>query len=448
MATATPLHSVVLFEDDQDVRAATVQALKLAGLQVSAFGSAGAVPERIGADFPGVVISDIRLPGRDGREIFRSIHRRAPVVPVILITGHAQVQDAVDLVREGAFDFLSKPFSSARLVESVRNALEQRATSLENQRLQGVDEDDCIPLIGSSARISSLRGTLKQVADTSLNVLVTGETGTGKGMVAKALHEASHRTHHPFIVLDCSSLTETLLEPELFGAETVVSGMTRRRPGRLEAAERGTLLLDNVDALSLGSQSRLLRAVEEKEITPVGGTQSRQLSCRIVATATRLPDPSVSQSNFRPELFYRLAEVTFALPPLRERREDITRLYIELMRRTAKQLRKPPIALTPAVRPHLLAHDWPGNLRELRHFTERLLLGLDATGHITEEREPLHVLVGRFEAETMKDALRAASGDVKTCIELLGIPRKTFYDKVARFGIDLESFRKVQSATK
>lgn len=442
MAASSTLHQVVLFEDDADVRGAITQSLALAGLKVSAFGSAGTVPERIGPDFAGVVVSDIRLPGRDGRDIFRSIHDRAPQVPVILITGHAQVQEAVDLVREGAFDFLSKPFSADRLTNSVKLALEQRLVSLESRDLVDRGPAGVVALRGDHARMASLRTAVTDVADTELNVLIIGETGTGKGMVAKAIHDAGRRSSKPFVILDCASLPENLLEAELFGTESLISGMTRRRPGRLDAAERGTLLLDNVDALSPLAQGRLLRAVEDKEITSLGGTLSRQLSCRIIAAATRIPNGPSEQSPFNPALYYRLSEVVLTLPPLRERREDLTMLYTEMMRASAPRLRRAPLPLTPAIRGFLMSHPWAGNLRELRHYAERLLLGLDGLDSPPAVgRESLHDRVGRFEAESIKDALRATGGDVRKCLELLDLPRKTFYDKVARFGIDLESFR-------
>jgi two-component system C4-dicarboxylate transport response regulator DctD len=442
-----PTHAarVVLFEDDAHLRNALTQALELEGFSVEAHESFDSFSGKFTSAFPGTVISDIRLPGHDGRSIFRILRNIDPDIPVILITGHGELQEAVDLMREGVYDFISKPFAPARLLASVRNALEYRELVLDNRsiRQRSRSDDTPLPLLGESARIASLRTIIRDLANTDVSVLLVGETGTGKESVAKALHGLSTRHSRAFSVLDCASLPDVLLEAELFGVEETVAAMRRHRPGKIEAANQGTLFLDSIDCLPLTAQGRLLRAVEEKRVTAVGASASRDISCRVVSAATQDLGVMCAEGRFRSDLYFRLNTVTLMLPPLRERREDIATLFVELLSRAAQRLKRPVPLLTRAVKSRLLEYHWPGNIRELSHYADRVVLGLERTAGSEAEitKEPLPDLVDRFEAGVIKEALRASGGSVKRCLEILRIPRKTFYDKVARYGIELESFR-------
>lgn len=436
---------VLLFEDDGDVRHAIEQSLKLEGFSVETYSSVENYPGKITPDFSGVVVSDIRLPGADGRQLFRKLRSIDPEIPVILITGHGELQEAVDLMREGVYDFISKPFPPARLIASVRNALEHRMLVMDNRaiRSRSREADTPLPLIGESERIVSLRAIVRDLSDVDVNILIVGETGTGKESIAKAMHARTSGAKRPFSVLDCASLPDGLLEAELFGTEEVVAGMRRHKPGRIESADKGTLFLDAIDSLSLSAQSRLLRAVEEKQVVAIGATTPRSVSCRVIAAATQDLAKMCDDGAFRSDLFFRLNTVILHLPPLRERREDIPALFIALLSIASQRLRRATPAMTKSIRNHLLDHSWPGNIRELSHFADRVVLGIESTKPSVSElaTDPLPQLVERFESSLIKEALRASGGSVKQCLEILKVPRKTFYDKVARFGIDLMTYR-------
>lgn len=446
MSTREP-RRVILIEDDVDVRHAIGQALELEGYKVDVYESAEGALDKISTKFAGILVTDIRLPGRDGRQIFRDARNVDAEIPVVLISGHGELQEAVDLMREGAYDFISKPFAAPRLLASVRNALEQRGLVLDNRRLQAQRRDatTVLPLIGDGERIVRLRSLLRELADTDIPILISGETGTGKEAVARVLHDQSRRKNQPFVIVDCAALPENILEAELFGTSSVVSGMTRRTPGRLELATRGTLFLDNIDNLTLTGQAKLLRAVADKHFGGAATPEAPGLQCRVLAASNRNLAALVASGEFRSDLFFRLNTVTLQLPPLRERREDIATLFLELLAGAATRLKRPTPLLTKPVKRYLLEHSWPGNIRELSHFADRIVLGLDAAdpndNAADQIREPLPDIVERFEASLIRDALRATGGNVKDCLGLLRIPRKTFYDKVARHHIDLDEFR-------
>lgn len=436
---------VIVFEDDADLRGALTQALQIEGYSVVACEDVESFREGFTTSFNGVVISDIRLPGADGRQLFRQLRSIDKEIPVVLMTGHGELQEAVDLMREGVYDFISKPFSSERLLASVRNALEHRALIIDNRRIRErqPNVDISLPLLGDSELITGLRTLVRDIANTDVSVLILGETGTGKDAVARALHDLSDRRSRHFSVLDCASLPDQLLEAELFGIEESVAGMRRHKPGRIEAADKGTLFLDSIDCLQVPAQGRLLRAVEDKRITALGATSSRNISCRIVSAANQDLRQMVKEGRFRSDLYFRLNTVIINLPPLRERREDIPALFVELLARAARRLRRPPPILTKVIRSRLLDYPWPGNIRELSHYADQVVLGLEKD---IEPRDalipdPLPDLVDKFEASLIKEALRKSAGSVKHALEILQIPRKTFYDKVARYGIDLARYR-------
>ena len=440
MSLPTDPRRVWLFEDDADVRAVIEQSLALEGFEVEAYAAVGDVLDTITPRFDGVVVTDIRMPGMDGREVFRRVRRIDPEIPVLIITGHAAVQDAVELMREGAYDFLTKPFAATRLVVSVRNALGQRGLVLDNRRLRDPSAEAGVPLPlrGDSDRIRALRASVRELADADVPMWVVGETGTGKVSLARALHDSGQRRTRPFVVVDCAALPEALLEAELFGSASDGSGMTaggalaRRRPGRLEAAERGTLFLENIDRLSLPLQARLITVLEDR----------RPVTCRVIAASSDDLTRVCAAGGFRSDLYFRLNTVTLHLPPLRERREDLAPLLGDLLAAAARRLKRPIPDLGRSAQTYLYGHHWPGNLRELSHFAERLVLGIgiDATAPIgSTPPDPLPLRIERFEAGLIRDALRSTRGDVKSCLEILRIPRKTFYDKVARHGIDLDA---------
>ncbi len=431
-------------DDDPELREANVQTLELAGLSVRAFADASGVLAGIDAGFAGVVVSDIRMPGMDGLQLFARLRAIDPELPVILITGHADVPMAVGALRDGAFDFLSKPFAADHLVAAVTRALAHRRLLLDNRRLReaaAAPQDS--PLIGDSAAMTRLRASVAQVARAEVDVLVEGETGTGKELVAAMLHRASPRAARPFVAVNCAALPEAHAEIELFGhaADAVPNGRFART-GRIEAANRGTLFLDDIDGMPLAVQPRLLRVLEEREVLPVGAERPVPLDLRVIASAKADLMELVERGEFRRDLYFRLNVVRLSIPPLRERRSDIAPLFAAFVAEAVAQTGQGGFRMTDAVRRHLLDHDWPGNVRELRNFAFSAVLGLEDATQGAADRLTLPERIAAFEAMLLREALETTRGNVARAIELLGVPRKTFYDKLQRAGIAAGSFRR------
>ncbi|MCH4545589.1 sigma-54 dependent transcriptional regulator [Rhizobium changzhiense] len=440
METPTP---VALIDDDKDLRRATAQTLELAGFSVSAYDGAKAALADLPADFAGPVVTDIRMPEIDGLQLFATLQGLDVDLPVILMTGHGDIPMAVQAIQDGAYDFIAKPFAADRLVQSVRRASEKRRLVLENRMLRKAAEDaqENLPLIGQTPVMENLRNILRHIADTDVDVLVAGETGSGKEVVAQLLHQWSHRRKGNFVALNCGALPETVIESELFGHEAgAFTGAQKRRTGRIEHASGGTLFLDEIESMPAATQVKMLRVLEMREITPLGTNEVRPVDLRVVAAAKiDLGDPSV-RGDFREDLYYRLNVVTISIPPLRERRDDIPLLFSHFTARAAERFRRDAPPLSPDVRRHLASHTWPGNVRELSHYAERVVLGVEGGGAAAVPVQPtgatLPERLERYEAEIIRDTLSANDGDVRRTIEALGIPRKTFYDKLQRHGIN------------
>ncbi|MFO1104655.1 MAG: sigma-54 dependent transcriptional regulator [Amaricoccus sp.] len=432
---------VIFVDDDADLRRATSQSLTLAGFEVQAFPDAASALAAIGPDFPGPVVTDIRMPRMTGLQLFERIRAIDSDLPVILVTGHADVELAVAALKDGAYDFISKPFDSERLIGAIDRAAEKRGLVMENRRLrqaaQGVAD---MPLIGDAPGIRRLRDMVHQVADADVDVLILGETGSGKEVVASLLHQWSRRRDRNFVALNCGALPESVLESELFGHEAgAFTGAAKRRVGRIEHASGGTLFLDEIESCPPAVQVKLLRVLETREVEPLGTNERRRLDLRVVAaTKTDLGDRD-ARGDFRADLYYRLNVVTLRIPPLRERRDDIPLLFAHFARRAAERFGRPVPVVTPAILAYLARHDWPGNVRELVHFADRTALGLDpeasAEADPPEAGGSLPDLVERFEAEQIRRVLRAHGGDLRATLAALGLPRKTFYDKLKRYGI-------------
>ncbi|WP_297510011.1 sigma-54 dependent transcriptional regulator [uncultured Caulobacter sp.] len=446
------VNKVAFVDDDEVLRDANVQTLQLAGFEVLAFGSAETALAALSAGFPGVVISDIRMPRMDGRQLFRRLKDQDEDLPVILITGHADVAEAVEAMHDGVYDFVAKPYAPDRLVSSVRRAMEKRRLVLENRALRtlAAQAQSDWPLIGQTQVMERLRATLRQLASADVDVLLEGETGVGKELAARALHAWGRRRDHPFVAVDCAALPAAALDSELFGHELgAFNGALRQRTGRIEQADRGTLFLDEVETLSSDAQGRFLRVLEEREITPVGSNHARTLDIRVVAAAKINLAEAVATGAFRQDLFHRLDVVRVRIPALRERREDVPLLFAHFLARAAERLGQPQPAIDDAVRWRLHNHDWPGNVRELGHFAQRVALGLaeDGPRDADDAPPPLPARVATYEAQVIKEALASSGGDVRKALDLLKIPRKTFYDKIERHEIDLATYRRGGPAT-
>ncbi|PIB92264.1 sigma-54 dependent transcriptional regulator [Caulobacter sp. FWC2] len=439
--------NLVAFIDDDDVlRDANVQTLRLAGFEVMAFASAEAALAALPAGFPGVVVSDIRMPGLDGSQLFRRLKVRDEDLPVILITGHADVSEAVEAMHDGVYDFVAKPYAPERLVSSVRRAMEKRRLVLENRSLRtlAVEAQSDWPLIGQTAVMERLRATLRQLANADVDVLLEGETGVGKELAARALHAWGRRRDREFVAVDCAALPAIAVDSELFGHELgAFSGAVRQRAGRIQQADRGTLFLDEIETLAPEAQGKFLRVLEEREVTPIGSNRPQTLDLRVVAAGKSDLSDAVAAGTFREDLFHRLDVVRIRIPPLRERREDVPLLFAHFLARACERLEGEPPKIDDKIRWRLYNHDWPGNVRELSHYAQRVALGLaDQSGDAPADPPPLPARVATYEAHLIEEALAAGDGDVRKALEVLRIPRKTFYDKIERHGIDLARHRR------
>ncbi|WEK39626.1 MAG: sigma-54 dependent transcriptional regulator [Candidatus Brevundimonas colombiensis] len=436
--------AVALIEDDADFRQALVERLVLEGLDVRAFAGGDAALKAIDADFPGVVVTDLRMPGLDGRQLLDRLQALDATLPVIMITGHGDVADAVAAMQAGAYDFVAKPFPFERLQDSLNRALEKRGLVLENRRLLAMASDSGqeLPLAGASHAIVALRATIAQIADARMDVLIEGETGTGKEAVARALHNGGRRRLAPFVAVNCGALPDGLIESELFGHELgAFAGALRRRVGHVERAHNGTLFLDEVESMPMAVQVKMLRVLEEREVHPIGANEPRALDLRVLASSKIDLEAAARAGVFRQDLYYRLNVVRLRVPPLRERREDIPLLFAHFLRRAADRHRVEPPALSDSVRRRLVEADWPGNIRELAHFAERVALSLDDATRPADEGLSLPDRLNRFEAELLRDALQAHRGDIAAVLAEMRVPRKTLYDKLARYGLKPAAFR-------
>lgn len=445
MSFFTDSQTVFFVDDDAKLREANVQSLELAGIEARAFGDAESALAQIDTVFPGVLISDIRMPRMDGLQLFARVRAIDSEIPVILITGHADVPMAIGALKDGAFEFLTKPFAADHLIAATRKALETRRLVLDNRRLRAAAEaPGDSPLIGDSPAMARLRDTIAQVALADIDVLVEGETGTGKELVAAMLHRSGPRRGKPFVAVNCGALPEALAEAELFGHEAGAGGAGRiERVGRIEASNGGTLFLDEIDSMPLAVQAKLLRVLEEREVLRLGADEPRALRLRVVAAAKADLEAAARTGAFREDLFYRLNVVRLRLPPLRERRVDIPLLFAHFVEEAVQRIGGGRFRMTDAVRRRLSDHDWPGNVRELRNFAFSAALDLPNQGPAAQPDTalPLPERVARFETTLIREALNASGGAIAPALTALGIPRKTLYDKMNRLGIDPKAYR-------
>jgi two-component system C4-dicarboxylate transport response regulator DctD len=449
-ATATDSLQVIFIEDDELVRRASVQSLQLAGFDVAGYASVEAARPALDAAAtpPGVIVSDIRLPGASGLDLLEFCRERVPDVPVILVTGHGDISMAVQAMRDGAYDFVEKPFASERLIETVRRALERRRLVLENVALRRelAERDALVPrIIGRSAAIEQVRGLIAKVAPTDASVLINGDTGAGKELIARSLHELSPRRAKPFVAVNCAALPEPMFESEMFGYEPgAFTGAAKRRIGKLEYASGGTLFLDEIESMPLSLQVKLLRVLQDGVLERLGSNQPIRVDCRVVAAAKGDMGEHVAAGTFRRDLLYRLNVVTIALPPISERREDIVPLFEHFVLDAAVRYERPAPVLTERQRQRLMERDWPGNVRELRNAAERFVLGIadpqaPIGGSLVEEDAgaalSLKERVERFERAAIADALEQTSGAVAIAADRLQIGKATLYEKIKRYGL-------------
>ena len=428
----------ILIEDEQAVRIATAQTLELGGFSVRACASAEEARPWLQPGFPGVVVSDVRLPGASGLELLSRVAALDPDLPVILVTGHGDVGMAVEAMRAGAYDFIEKPFAAERLLETVRRAQEKRSLVLENQRLKAAwtAHPDMPALIGQSAAIERVRTLIRSVGPTAADILINGQTGTGKEVVARQLHAASGRKG-PFVAINCGALPETVFESEIFGHEAgAFTSAQKRRIGKLEYANGGTVFLDEIESMPLALQVKLLRVLQERRLERLGGNDPVDIDCRVIAASKADLLKLSAQGSFREDLYYRIGVVSIDLPRLAERREDIPLLLAHFVQGAAIRYQRPLPQWSAAQMAQWQAREWQGNVRELRNFADRLVLGVGdaapAPAAATGAGEGLPQQVDAYERMLIVDALNRHDGSVTAAAEALGIPRKTLYDKLKK----------------
>jgi len=437
-----PQLSVLLVEDDPNVRLGCEQAMQLAGIPVDAVASAEEAQRRLTAGYPGIVVTDMRLPGADGMALLRWVVERDADLPVIIITGHGDVTLAVEAMRSGAYDFMQKPFSTGDLIEVVRRALEKRELVLEVDALRRrLDHRDNLEsrLIGRSPQMAKVRQLILDVAGAAVDVLIFGETGTGKEMVARCLHDLSHPGQENYVALNCGGMSDNLLDSELFGHEPgAFTGAQKRRIGKIEYASGGTLFLDEVESMPMNMQIKLLRVLQERVIERLGSNQQIPVSCRVIAATKDDLKLLSEQGKFRADLYYRLNVVRIELPPLRERREDIPALYDEFLLQAAKRYNRPPPPLTSECLRRLMAQDWPGNIRELRNAADchALGIGLDAVASSAASApQSLTEAVDNYERLLITREFTLQEGNIARTSEALKVARTTLYDKLKKYGL-------------
>ena len=435
---------VLVIDDEEHLRLAVRQTLELAGFEVECFSSAEKVISLVSRDFEGVVVTDIRMPDMDGMTLMQKLLDIDVELPVVLITGHGDVQLAVEAMRAGSYDFIEKPFASAHLSGVVGRALEKRRMTMEIRELRsGVGEQAKLEsrLTGRSPAMVDIRRQIRAVAETDADVLITGDTGTGKEVAARAIHSLSQRKDRPFVAINCGALPAGLIEDELFGHEPgAFAGAMRSRFGKFEHAQRGTVFLDEIESMSQELQVKLLRVVQERSITRLGSNEPIDLDIRFVAASKIDLEKAAQEGDFRQDLLYRLNVVTLRMPTLGERQEDIPRLFIHLVNEAATKYRRNSREVPSTMLALLADQVWPGNVRELRNVADRFVLGLEAPDleEITGATNLAERVAG-FEANIIAAELKIQGGSLKNTYESLNISRKSLYEKMQKYGLSREN---------
>ncbi len=448
---------VLIVDDDRANLETLARIFAKEGWAVAQAASGAEALEVVRRERPDVVVTDLMMPGMSGEELLRAVKAIAPETEVVLVTAYGTVEGAVAAMKEGAYDFITKPVKRHAIVKAVRLARERASLVAENRSLRarlarlGEGGGDG-GLLGVAPAFRAALDTLRQVAPSSATVLLQGESGTGKELAARLLHDLSPRSAGPFLPVNCAALPETILEAELFGHERgAFTGAVQRKEGRFQRAHGGTMFLDEVGDMSPAVQVKLLRVLQDGVVERLGGTQPVQVDVRIVAATNRDLAAEVRAGRFREDLFYRLAVVTVRLPPLRERREDVPLLATSFLRRLAEQNRRTVTGFTDAALQALSAHDWPGNVRELLHAVERaVVLSRGEVVDVVDLPEPVRSAVpGRgapstsltiplgtpleeIERMVIRETLRQTRGDKSLAARLLGVAPRTIYRKLDR----------------
>ena len=444
---------ILIVDDEPGIRESLAGVLEDENFETTTVGSGEECLELLDRDTFSVALVDVWMPGIDGLEVLRRIEQRTdaqrPVV--VMISGHASIESAVRATKLGAFDFLEKPLSIEKVMVVVRNAIEQRRLRLELRELRALGHGG-VTIIGDSVPMKALRQQIALMAPTNGRVLIYGESGTGKELVARAIHACSARADGPLVELNCAAIPEELIESELFGHKKgSFAGAVEDKVGKFEKAHGGTLFLDEVADMSLRTQAKVLRVLDEQRFEPIGSAETVQTDVRVIASTNRVLEDEIERGNFREDLFYRLNVIPFAVPPLRERVQDIPVLAGHFLREFATSYGRKHKELTPEAMEVLTAYSWPGNVRELRNLMERLVImnpqvRIDAR-HIplplprksadrgSERPASLHDVRQAAERDYILKKMEEAGGNVSRAAEMLGLERSNLYKKMRTLGI-------------
>lgn len=428
--------TIFIVDDDADHLAALCDLVEVGGHAPTGFLRAKDAIAAAQTAPPDAILTDLRMPETDGMALITAITGLGHDIPVIMLTGHGDVAAAVQAIQAGAEDFLEKPYDAQHLLSVLNRTLRAKATRDEVARLQTELGRKSGTILGESAALVALRDQLSSLAPLNVDVILTGETGTGKELSARALHAASPRAAGPYVALNCAALPESLFELEVFGHAAAAFPGAQEKPGKLEAANGGTLVLDEVEAMPLPVQAKLLRALQERQVERLGENHLRPLDLRIITTSKTDLRHAIAQKTFRPDLYYRLAGAELRLPPLRGLGPDIALIFAHYATLAARLYGRAAPDITISLRRDLQRHDWPGNIRELKTAAERFALGLGLSLPDTAPKgETLPDRVADYELREITAALARYPQSVERAAQSLGIPRRTLADKMTRYGI-------------
>ncbi|MFQ6070196.1 MAG: sigma-54-dependent transcriptional regulator [Candidatus Aminicenantales bacterium] len=435
---------ILVVDDESIVRESLRDWLSSMGYKVEIAASGEEALQIIGQKKIHIMIADLIMPGIDGIELMKKAKKLIPTLSTIIITAHGTIQTAITAIREGAYDYIEKPFCPEKVELLIEKLVEHQNLIEENISLRRKIEDRFLfeSIIAKSSKMIKIIELIKTVAPTNATVLITGETGTGKEVVARAIHHQSHRKNKPFIATSCAALPESLLESELFGHEKgSFTGAVAKKKGKFEAADKGTLFLDEIGEINMNTQIHLLRALEEKKITRVGGNEEIEVDVRVIAATNKNLKSLVKEGKFREDLYYRLNVVTFDLPPLKERKEDILPLAEHFLKKYAEENGKRVKKFSPQVVEFMLNYSWPGNVRELENMVERGVI-LSKQGAITMDELPQDVIhPSQVEEKTLEavtknhilNILEETKGNISKAAKILGIQRMTLYNRLKKY---------------
>jgi len=443
---------VLIVDDERDLRA-VLTALFQDEFQVFEADSGAAVERAYTQDQPDVVLLDVKLPDADGLELLPQLKKRWPETEVIVLTGYDDVAIALEAGRRGAYNFITKPFENAKLLNDVRCALDRKEQNEENSTLRRALEtmSGTTSPIFQSAALRDVVRTVERIASSDVAVLITGESGSGKEVIADLVHAFSPRSKGRIIKINCAALPRELIESELFGSvKGAFTGAHSDRDGLFRQAEGGTLFLDEISEMPIDTQSKLLRVLQDQEVRPVGGKTAYKTNCRIVAATNRRPEEAIRDGKMREDLFYRISAISVHLPPLRERREDILPLANSFLKRFAAQANRVLKGFTPAAIERLTAFEWPGNVRQLQNEVQRAVLLCEgdevdsADLSITKVRttgeeaaDTNFTLLEGVERNAIVQMLKETGGNKLETAKRLGIGRQTLYNKIKAYGIEV-----------